>query len=487
MGSLRRRLLAWLLAATSALGLVAMIDTWREAEKTATAVSDRVLRGAALAIAERVTVNEDTGLLVNLPYSALEMLSSTAQDRVFYRVDGPLGFITGYQALEPVQPGTGGEGYRDDEFSGEPIRILTLARTVSSGVEAIPFQVTIAESTLARRELTRAILLRSAIRLAGLILGAYLIVWVAVPLALRPLNRLGEGLGLRGSDDLSPISGVPAELAGVVEALNSFMARLGLVLGALRNFTGNASHQLRTPLAVVRTQLALGRRAAEVCRVDGAGDAPVMQRADQAVARAERILAQLLLLARVDAAGRDPVAQQLDLMALARELTSEAIPHARALGIDLGFEAGIRGHAAVGPQIGAAAAPPPVHSGAIMVRAEPVLLGEAVSNLLSNALAYAGSGAEVTVEVGCRAGNAVLAVVDDGPGIAAAEIGHLSGRFARGAAAMGVRAEGLGLGLAVVAEIAALFGGKLSLGTGPGARGLRAEIELPLAGRDATP
>ena len=132
MGSLRRRLLGWLLAATAILGLLALSDTWREAVTTATRVSDRVLAGSALAIAERVTVDEDTGLQVDIPYSALEMLASTAQDRVFYRVDGPLGFLTGYPDLAPAPTDRDGRGFADGIHAGERIRIAALARTVST-------------------------------------------------------------------------------------------------------------------------------------------------------------------------------------------------------------------------------------------------------------------------------------------------------------------------------------------------------------------
>ena len=89
--SLRRRLLLWLFLATAVLGVAALTDTWQEARRTAQGVSDRVLAGSALAIAERVTLNADGGLDVYLPYAALEMLTSTAQDQVFYRVDGPEG------------------------------------------------------------------------------------------------------------------------------------------------------------------------------------------------------------------------------------------------------------------------------------------------------------------------------------------------------------------------------------------------------------
>ena len=117
--SLRRRLLIWLMVALLAVAALAVADTWREANDTATSLSDRVLAGSVLAIAERVIVTEDGALEVDVPYVALEMLTSAAQDRVFYRVDGNEGFITGYQTL-PTGPATGLDvSYSDAVFRGE--------------------------------------------------------------------------------------------------------------------------------------------------------------------------------------------------------------------------------------------------------------------------------------------------------------------------------------------------------------------------------
>lgn len=98
--SIRRRLLAWLLVATAVFGALALVDTWREARHMATALSDRVLAGSALVIAERASLDEAGRIAIAIPYGALEMLSSAAEDRVFYRVDGPPGaLVTGYGDL----------------------------------------------------------------------------------------------------------------------------------------------------------------------------------------------------------------------------------------------------------------------------------------------------------------------------------------------------------------------------------------------------
>lgn len=452
--SLRRRLLGWLLFSTAVIGVIALMDTYREAVKTANVVSDRVLAGSALAIAERVVVAEDGTLQVDIPYVALEMLTSAAQDRVFYRVDGPPGeFITGYQTL-PSLPESAGQStsFADAVFRGEPIRLAALRRSASTGVNSVPFVVTVAETTIARRQLTQTILLHSALRLGLMIAGAAVIVWIAVTVSLRPLYRLGDAIAERSPDDLHPIGErVPSEVQGLVDTVNSFMVRLQSALDALRNFTGNASHQLRTPLAIIRTQLALARRAATLEEARGAA-----LKADEAVANAERILAQLLLMAKIDAAAKERArrTERMELAGLARAITAEHVPAAGDADIDLGFAG----------------------EGEHCIRAERLLVGELLKNLIGNALLYAGRGAEVTVRVEGRDGLVALEVEDNGPGIRKELRDAVIKRFRRGG---GNESPGTGLGLPIVEEIAALYGGAMRLEDGAGGRGLKVVVTFP--------
>ena len=447
--SLRRRLVLGLLVALLAIAALAVADSWREAQQTAARVSDRVLAGSILAIAERVIVTEDGTLEVDVPYVALEMLTSSAQDRVFYRVDGPDGFITGYQQL-PMVAGAGSEiVYADSAFRGDAIRVGSLQRAASSGVSAIPFTVTVAETTIARSQLAQSLLLQASIRLVLLILAAAVIVWFAVTLSLAPLYRLRNAIALRSPDDLSPIKqDVPREVEGLVETINSFMTRLDSALGALRHFTGNASHQLRTPMAIMRTQLALASRAKTEDERRTA-----IAAADSAVEHAERVLAQLLLLARIDEAASDKLKlETIDLAALAKAQTAELVPRASAAGIDLGYE-------------GAESA---------MMRGDAMLLGELLRNLIENAIAYAGQGAEATVAVSADTEGVRLSVADTGPGVATAKLPALRQRFARER----TDKPGAGLGLAIVEEIAGLFGGTTDV-TSDAGQGFRVTISLP--------
>lgn len=449
--SLRRRLLGWLLVSTAVLGALALIDTWREAIRTATDVSDRVLAGSAMAIAERVTLDESGGLQVDIPYSALEMLTSPAQDQVYYRVNGPGGqLLTGYESLAVLPPSAEGMSFADAQFGDTPIRVATLFRAVPTGEEPLEFSVTVAESTRARVELARAILTRSAVRLALMIGGAAVIVWITVTLAIRPLRRLGAAIAERSPDDLRPIrEEIPSEVEGIVMAVNSFMGRLDTALAALRHFTGNAGHQLRTPLTVVRTQLALAARAE-----DAAGAREAREKADRALAQAERVLAQLLLLARVDGAAGQMPSAPVDLARLARDVTGEMIPQAARAGIDLGWSGD------------------PV----AVVAGEPVLLAEMLRNLIDNALSYAGRGASVTVRV--QAGRVVrLEVEDTGPGVSADRLAALAQR--RRPADQAAQIGGHGLGLPIVGEIAGIFGATLELSAGADGRGFRAAVVFP--------
>ncbi|WP_274626224.1 sensor histidine kinase [Arvimicrobium flavum] len=449
--SLRRRLLAWLLAPLVLIGLIALADSYREAASTADSVSDRVLAGSALAIAERVVVAEDGTLEVDIPYVALEMLTSAAQDRVFYRVDGPPGnFITGYQELPSIE-GLAREttAFADATFRGEPIRVAVLARSASTGINSVPYVVTVAETTIARSQLTHTILLRSALRLGALIALAAVLVWIAVTASLRPLYRLRDAIAERSPNDLQPIEQiVPNEVRGLVDTVNLFMARLGSTLSAMRNFTGNASHQLRTPMAIIRTQLALAQRAPTVEDARDAANA-----GDEAVAHAERVLAQLLLLARIDAADSEKLTtfEPLDLTALARDRTAEHVVRAGDAHVDLGFEGDV-------PHL---------------IRGDQLLIGELIDNLIANAIAYSGDGAEATVSVHLD-GDVLLAVEDNGPGLSAEDRQRVMQRFARGSGK-----PGAGLGLPIVEEIARVFGGSIELGEGRDRRGLKVAVRFP--------
>ena len=331
------------------------------------------------------------------------------------------------------------------------IRVGVLSGAASSGLSSLNYRVTVAETTNARANLARDILLRSAVRQALLIVSAVLAVWLAVTLGLKPLYRLSEAIARRTPSDLRPIEHrVPSEVSGLVITVNGFMERLDTALAALRHFTGNAAHQLRTPLAIVRTQLALARRAETV---EDARAAVAI--GDEALVHADRVLSQLMLLAQVDEAASFRLTfKPIELASLAAAITAGFVRRAATAGIDLGFE----------------------RDGDTTVSGDEMLFGELLSNLIENAIRYAGSGAAATVRVMHRSGQVLLEVEDNGVGIPPDQRTAARRRFGR----VGNRDDGgAGLGLSIVAEIATLLGGTFGLSDGPGGRGVVARLAFP--------
>lgn len=464
--SLRRRLLLWLLIPLGLISIISLLDSYLNARNTANEAADRVLAGSVLAISERVFINEDGVLEVDIPYVALDMLTSAAQDRVFYRVDGPQGeFITGYRKLPVETAGKSrlqvADGERKVRFANavyrkDPVRVAVMEAAASSGASSIAYRVSVAETTNAREILTRDILLRSAIRQALLIISAAIIVWFAVTRGLKPLTRLEEAIGRRNPADLRAIHHhVPQEVDGLVRHINDFMGRLGGALDALKHFTGNASHQLRTPLTILRTQLALIARAQTLDEAQKA-----TRIGDEAAAEAEHILSQLLLLARIDEASSKRLERrETDLALLARDVTANHVPAASRAGFDLGYEG-------------------PAH---LMSRGDRELLSELLKNLIDNAIKHAGKGTDITVAVrkSERPDRSLvqLVVEDDGVGLPAERRQTIVQRFRREKTG----ANGSGLGLAIASEIAQLFEGSLVVEAGKNGAGLRIVISLPCA------
>ncbi|MCG8561832.1 MAG: sensor histidine kinase [Hyphomicrobiales bacterium] len=455
--SLKRRLIVWLLGPLALLSAAMLAEVYFSARRAADDVYDRVLKGSALAIAERVVVGEDGGLEVDVPYVALEMLTSAAQDRVFYRVDGPGGrFITGYSDLPSLPDGrtltAGQSDVFDSRFRGAAIRVVAQAGVAAASRSSMSFTVLVAETTQAREALAREMLLGSAGRLAAIIALAAVIVWFGVRRGLRPLARLETALHRRSSSDLRPVRHqVPSEVRHLVTAINQLMARLEEAIDALGRFTGNAGHQIRTPLAAIKAQvqLALGE-------TDPAAKDAALRGAETAARETERLVDQLLLLARVDAkAGAVGGHGAVDLNAMAQKTTRALVPDALKKGIDLGFES---------------------EGGEVLVDGDGALLSEALKNLIENATGYCPEGSTVTVRVGNGHGRAVLEVEDNGPGIPDPQRDKALERFVRLTAA---NDQGTGLGLAIVHEIAKQHGAGVALEDGPSDKGLRVRLAFP--------
>lgn len=457
--SLRRTLVGVLAVGMLLASGIGLWGAWRTAAAAANAAYDRSLAGAIKAIDANISTASG-GLGVELPYTLLEFFELTAGGAVYFRVASEDGLVEiGNTDLPPPDAPliNGQPRFRDARYHDQLVRLGSYTRVLTpplaGHVDKPHVIIQVAETLNSRQHFTRTLLLEAVARNALLVTLALALMALATGWALRPLARLSAEVQARSPDDLTPIpdDAVPAEARPLVAAINHHMARHQQASEARRHFVDDASHQLRTPLTTLLTQVDFALREAPAGPVREALEAMRLQ-----LGEATHQVNQMLALARADAA--EPDRQSVDLVALARALTRQWWPRARSAGIDLGFES-----------------PEPVLHATIHAG----LLREALANLLDNALRYTPAGSHVTVRVRQTAGRVVLEVLDDGPGLAPDELQHASERFFRGRHA---RAGGSGLGLAIVRAVAERLGGTLELSARAEGPGLVARLQLPASG-----
>lgn len=284
---------------------------------------------------------------------------------------------------------------------------------------------------------------------------ALLLLWLALSRAMAPLSQLQRRIRQRDSSDLSPIPtrDVPEELLSLVRAINEQLERLGRSVELQRRFLADAAHQLKTPLAGLRTQAELAHRSIESGQADLQQVRHSLKQIERGSQSAAHTVNQLLTMARTENRPRAGADETVDLGALAADTVREFVPIAMERRIDLGFEGAHQRR----PRGGTWQA-----SGSLRIRGNPVLLRELICNLVDNALKYTPAGGTATVRVIADPFGqvAVLQVEDSGPGIAPAERDRVFQPFYR---ALGTQVEGSGLGLAIVSEIARQHGAEVLL------------------------
>ena len=452
IGSLRGQLLFWLLLPLLLLVAVSAIAAYRSAVAAANLAYDRSLLASARAIADRISL-ADGRVTVEVPFAALDIFEADTPGRIYYKVSGLHGeFVSGYEDFPPLPPGIPRSDvypalvhFYDGAYRGEPVRAAALNHPVSEPAESGMVLVQVGETLEARRTFTWSLLVGTVVRQTLLVLLAGVSILFAVQRALRPLFQLRADVAAREPDDLRPFQEdrVHREICPLVQALNQHTDRLRRLLDSRRRFIADASHQLRTPLAALKTQSEMAMREA-VAAVHATTDETV------------RLANQLLSLAHAEPGAAPHAKVDLDLAALAREVCVERSGEAVRRNIDLGFE----GQSAT-------------------VSGEPLLLREMLSNLLDNALRYTPAGGAVTVRV--RAGERPrLEVEDSGPGIPPDLRQRVFERFYR---VPGQTTPGTGLGLAIAREIARGHGITIDLRDAclpeSGPPGLRVILDFP--------
>ena len=446
--SIRWRLFGTLFVPAAAVLIAGTVTTYLTVVPSFIDAYDQALLESALAIAAHVQPAPDGRLELSLPPDALAILRADSKDSVFFRVSSDDGtFIAGDADLPDVARGASNRLQIDAEFRGMPVRLVGY-RTYAGNDR---FSVTMGETTHKRDEM-RSRILTNALATDGVVLGLILtLIWFSVNRSLAPLRALEDQISRRSANDLTPVAvgEVPAEIRGVVAALNRLFGLVREGAASQRRFLDNAAHQLRTPLTGIQAQLEL------MCNSE---EDPVrrerMRRVLDGARRLSYTTHQLLTLARADeSANRRWEFEDVELTAIVEGAIADSFAGAEEAGIDLGAE--------LQPAT---------------VRGIGWLLTEAVKALTNNALEHTPSGGSVTLRCGVEAGAPYIEVVDTGVGIPKPERERVLERFFR---ASNARGSGSGLGLAIVKEVTELHGGTLTIHAGPGAAGTRVRLELP--------
>ena len=460
--SLRRYLLLGILLPVC---LFVIVNTWslyRQALVAANTAYDRTLLASAKSISEQLDVegyDDDARLSARVPYSALEAFEADNQSRMFYRVSSLSGeVVSGFADLPlwrgqiPTRPAYAAlVDFYDDTYLNEPVRVAALLQPVTGTSGRAMALIQVAETLELRHTLARQMLFDTLWRQALLVLVIALVVVVVVQRATRPVRKLSAELQARPEGDLTPIeaAGAPRELLPLVDATNAVMTRLAHLLDHQKRFVRDASHQLRTPLAVLKTQVQSALR----------GDvAPLQALAEinDTVDRATLLANQMLALAKVEQLRQQSADSVLDLGNAVRAVALDLSPLIAGKDIDFSIET--------------AAAP---------VLAHEWMLQELTRNLLHNAIKHTPQGAGLSVRVVSDSRTTALTVSDSGAGIAA----ELAPRLFQPFSAGDMR-QGSGLGLAICHEIAQALGGSITLDNRIDhgrISGLDATVRLPLA------
>jgi two-component system sensor histidine kinase TctE len=441
-----------LLSSAAALAVILYFVFQNFARQLVEESHDNILAASVTAILDAAAVRQGT-LTIDIPYSAFSMLGNVSDDRVFYAISQDRAFLTGYQDLpQPAPAVVPGPRFETALYQGQQVRMATASRQLSIDGKPVRLRASVAQTRDGQVQ-TLARISRTAMFFGlGFFALAAAMTVLAVQSTIKPLQRLAGSVSRRGPQDLRPVTApVPAEMVPLVSALNRFMARLKTSLTQSEEFIAEAAHRVRTPLATVRT-----RAETTLRRVDKAENRESLREMIRAIDESSRAAGQLLdhamVTFRTDALAEEPV----DLSVLARDMVHRLRPLAELKDIALT-------HVAHDPAV---------------VTGDPILIQNALRNLVDNAIKYSPDDSAISVTAKQIGTTALLSVTDQGPGFPIEGAANLTRRFARGPNVTGV--VGSGLGLTIAADVAKAHGGTLDIATPQDGAGACVTLSFPL-------
>ncbi len=448
--SIRNQLLAWLLVPAVVLWIALLLSTIYISNELSNVAYDEELSDVARVFASHVRP-DGSKLRLDLSDQSIALMTRDQVDSIWFRILGPSGeLVAGDAEPFPLPPPAPGVIFSTALLHGEKSRIATMfVPLVQGGYAVTQFAETMHGRILAvQRTVSRVLVPVILMLLAGAAS-----VWFAVRRGLRPLEAVRAQLEKRSATDLTPLPVSHRELQPLVGAVNGLLRRIDGTVATQKSFIATAAHQLRTPLAGLKTQIQSMAR-------DGVAPlAPVeLSTLGRNVDRLIGLVQKLLALARAER-GREPGGGWSDesLTEIARSAAEEMAPRAIARGLEFEFDDGGR---------------------AVRLRCDAANIRELILNLLENAVLYTPAGGTVALAVHAEPDGARLVVRDTGPGIPCDERERVFERFYR---IGGTGGDGSGLGLSIVRQIADEHGAAAVITDAPGG-GAQIAVTFPAAG-----
>ncbi len=458
--TIRRRLLQNMVLPVAVLAIVFGIGGAFLIHSVVSLTQDRLLDAALVSIIDRATARGPAHLDNTVAQGAIEILSDEADDTLAFCISDESGFQRGDRelcALDTDPAPLDRIAHVPADLNDSMVRIAMTSRTIEGFAHPLTFKM--AETLNSRLNMEARMLVVLVFFEAVLLSAAAILSYVAILRGLMPLTEISQELLGRAPSGAIPFARidtarVPEEAVDLVSAINTLMERLDETIAGVRDFTADASHQLRSPLSGIKLHLELLERQA----VGQDNLLATLGEAQSGVTRLQRMLQQLIVLARADAkSGAVDLDQRVDLGRLAADVLAEHVPKALNHNVDIVLD---------------------VPDDPINVAGNPLLLKEIIANLVDNAIAHSPEGGCVTVHAMLDATTGTIAVEDEGPGIPEEERSRVFQRFYQ--IARGDAKPGSGLGLAIARRIADLHGGLITLGETASGHGLSARLSLRL-------
>jgi two-component system sensor histidine kinase TctE len=449
--SIRRQMQVWLMIPLLILLIVSAVCSYVLAMYLAREAYDQALLNSVDSIASRLIDDDGKVKVERLPRRVRALITHDNKDQFIYEIyseDGKL--LSEDQGLPKPPPliQRGEAAVLNYELIGD--NVFRVAATRGSFPEPSAGHVLIqaGETLNSRKEYRRKLLLGIVVPQMILLSLAVIAIWISIEKLIKPLKTISEVVKQRSPTDLSPIEGddAPDEVKSFLNALNGLFLRVNEDMEKQHRFAANAAHQLRTPLAGLKTYLEIMEKNSKDPEFT-----KMLQQMNDGCNRLIRTVQQLLSLSRAEQGEVLRTYQMIDLNSVVEEALTDVVPESIKKNVELELNT-------------------PDHP--IQVLGNSVSLKELTMNLLENAIKYNNPGGHVTVSV-MNGGNVQLVVEDDGLGIPAAERSKVFERFYRVSMASNLEVEGSGLGLSIVSEIARLHNATVTVDSGKDSKGTK--------------